>query len=250
MALTNQEIITLLAATDPTILVTETEPSVIQLMQDFGQTEMALLGLLPRSFNMLDSRVVSYISEYSGQHIPDINGTTRRELRRTLVAGVLDGDGTEALARRIDGVFDRANRVRSRSIARTETTAAAGAARHTADIQSGVVSSRKWLTVVDGRERRSHRKLHNQVKALNQPFVIGGDRAMYPGGFRNPAETVNCRCVTVPVIKVDAPTDAELRMQRVYERQAEGWDSQLEQDFRRAFNIQREQVMEVFESLT
>ena len=47
---------------------------------------------------------------------------------------------------------------------------------------------------MDGRTRPTHRRLHGQIKEIEEPFEIDGKTAMYPGEFGDPSEDCNCRC--------------------------------------------------------
>lgn len=51
-----------------------------------------------------------------------------------------------------------------------------------------------WDATLDGKTRPNHRKLHGQVREVNEPFELGGMKAMYPGEFGIPSEDCNCRC--------------------------------------------------------
>lgn len=55
--------------------------------------------------------------------------------------------------------------------------------------------SKTWRTVGDMRVRATHEPLEGLTKALDEKFyTIDGDEALFPGGFRNPANVINCRC--------------------------------------------------------
>ena len=47
---------------------------------------------------------------------------------------------------------------------------------------------------MDGDTRPTHRRLDGQIRELDEPFEMGGKKAMHPGGFGDPAEDCNCRC--------------------------------------------------------
>lgn len=55
-----------------------------------------------------------------------------------------------------------------------------------------------WVATLDRRTRDSHCAAHGQTVAMDQPFVVGGARLMYPRLPRRAArETVQCRCTMV-----------------------------------------------------
>ena len=60
-----------------------------------------------------------------------------------------------------------------------------------------VTIMKEWHTVGDERVRESHRWLEGYRVPLDEPFYTMGDEAMYPGGFENAENNINCRCVCV-----------------------------------------------------
>ena len=90
---------------------------------------------------------------------------------------------------------------RSRTIARTESTAAANFAHHEAYAE-GAVAEVEWVAAGDGRVRQDHADANGQRVELGQPFSVGGDLLLFPGDSSqgaSAANVVNCRCVSVPV---------------------------------------------------
>lgn len=53
---------------------------------------------------------------------------------------------------------------------------------------------KQWDATLDGRTRKDHRKLDGQIRELDEPFEIGGHKAMCPGKFNRPEQDINCRC--------------------------------------------------------
>lgn len=56
---------------------------------------------------------------------------------------------------------------------------------------------KQWHTIMDGRERATHAIANGQIVPIDQPFVIGGYRMMFPRDTRYGApvrEIINCRC--------------------------------------------------------
>jgi hypothetical protein len=92
---------------------------------------------------------------------------------------------------------------RSRVIGRTEALRAVNQGNEEAyrqAIDSGELDAtrvrRKWVTRLDGRERRTHLFLNDQVKLWGEPWVTENGIIKYPGDPDAPAsETVQCRCV-------------------------------------------------------
>lgn len=53
---------------------------------------------------------------------------------------------------------------------------------------------KQWNSTLDGNTRPTHRRLDGQIREIEEPFTANGLKAMYPGGFGDPAEDCNCRC--------------------------------------------------------
>lgn len=57
---------------------------------------------------------------------------------------------------------------------------------------------KRWLTMLDERVRDTHQYLEGVIVPYDAEFITyDGDYAKFPGGFRNPSNNVNCRCVAV-----------------------------------------------------
>lgn len=61
---------------------------------------------------------------------------------------------------------------------------------------------RKWVTRLDGRERRTHRFLNGEKRAWGEPWLTQNGVIRYPGDPEAPArETIQCRCAVTTRIK-------------------------------------------------
>lgn len=62
--------------------------------------------------------------------------------------------------------------------------------------RTGIPVYKEWATQRDDKVRETHNYLEGSKVKLNEPFVtIGGDSALYPGGFTDAENNVNCRCI-------------------------------------------------------
>ena len=60
---------------------------------------------------------------------------------------------------------------------------------------------KEWHTVMDGKERLSHAIMNGKCIPINEPFIVGGYRMMFPGDvtYGPPLkELMNCRCTIIP----------------------------------------------------
>lgn len=63
-----------------------------------------------------------------------------------------------------------------------------------------------WMSSPGKRTRKSHRRADNQKQERDQPFVVGGDKMMYPmdrGLGAAKKEIINCRCMMNHVMRPD-----------------------------------------------
>lgn len=61
--------------------------------------------------------------------------------------------------------------------------------------ETGAVVEKIWLTVGDDRVRDTHEDLAGVSVGVNDRFyTYDGDSALFPGGFSNAQNNVNCRC--------------------------------------------------------
>ena len=54
-----------------------------------------------------------------------------------------------------------------------------------------------WRAVGDNRTRQAHRAASGQVQDFDKPFIVGGEKMMYPADISLGASaknTINCRC--------------------------------------------------------
>ena len=97
------------------------------------------------------------------------------------------------------------NRARSLVIARTESTKAANHGINEGAKSSDYEVAKFWINTKDKRTRRTHLAMTNERIEINQPFIVGGIKMMYPGDpSATAAEVVNCRCVMATEALVDS----------------------------------------------
>lgn len=100
---------------------------------------------------------------------------------------------------------------------------------------------KQWDSTLDGRTRPSHRKLDGQIREVDEPFEVGGLKAMMPGDFGRPEEDINCRCVSLTRAKWALDED---ELQTLRERAAFfDLDKTKDfEDFKKKYNIAAEQM--------
>jgi uncharacterized protein with gpF-like domain len=139
----------------------------------------------------------------SASKIVGINEATREQVRKELSAGVVNGEGIEALAARIDKLYlDHIIPNRSETIARTEVINASNMGSYQGAAATGVATEKQWISTHDDRARPDHWNVADggadgQVSKMEDPFVVGGHKLMWPGDSSQGApadQIINCRC--------------------------------------------------------
>jgi len=179
-------------------------------------------------FAVIEPAMVNILSGLTTPLIDGITAGVQAQIEQAISTGILTGGGQLETMAAIDRALFSGNVgswvTRSETIFRTETLRAYSL---TQDVRNQQLertfpgSDKKWLTTLDGRERESHRRMHNKVIKFNERFVIqpgtsksgktvkgGPARLKYPRdptGLGSPRavarETIMCRCAHIMMLK-------------------------------------------------
>jgi len=173
------------------------------------QEPAAILGVSVPLIH-LPQNLVDVVQGFTADLIKRISDETRSRINADLASSILRGDSILDAARRIGRslntpatTFGTVSK-RAETIARTETLRAysiaqAASLRQIADYVPNL--KKQWLATLDDRVRPAHRQAHGQIRDWDEPFAVDEEELMYPrdpGG--SPENTINCRCVVVPVL--------------------------------------------------
>lgn len=153
--------------------------------------------------------LLDWINRNAGIKITQIESTTLDLIRRQLSEGMEAGESVPQISKRIEELYDRNISTRSTLIARTEVIGASNAASYMGAKSTGLQLNKKWLSSRDGRVRDDHKAENGgdgQEVGMDEPFIIGGERLMWPGDNSLGAsgkQTVACRC-TITYVRVKA----------------------------------------------
>lgn len=138
----------------------------------------------------------SPLNELAVDNVKDISDL-RRRVSQSFVSGIMAGENANKLIKRLQKVAELKLSDITR-IARTQTTRVENLAR--IDVYKEVASQgyeivKEWVAVVDSRTRDAHKKADGQRVPINEPFIVNGEKLMYPGDPNGSAENIiNCRC--------------------------------------------------------
>lgn len=142
-----------------------------------------------------DSQISEGLYEALGVDTKKLKKTISQEVTR----GIASGMTFEDIARNISNVA-KAPLSRAKTISRTEGHRIQQSSTMDAQKASkakGADVVKQWDASLDGRTRKTHRKLDGQIREIDEPFEMDGKKAMFPGDFGDPAEDCNCRCVSL-----------------------------------------------------
>lgn len=143
---------------------------------------------------------------YGAEKVSEVDSFTVERIRSLLInynnEGLTMSEQATALVKELSS--PSYNRARALRIGRTESTMAANYVTKTAGEEADYQTQKQWLTIMDGRERDSHRFAHEQIRELDEPFNVGGTEMDRPGDPNGGAsQVVNCRCTLVILPKFD-----------------------------------------------
>jgi hypothetical protein len=132
--------------------------------------------------------------------VRNITDVSRDRLRVSIGAGIDAGEGMEAIARRIDGLYENWTRNRSMVIARTEVVSASNLGGRAGALATDLDLWHDWLSTRDSRTRTDpydHMDADGQRRDAEESYEVSGERLLYPGDTSRGASagnTIRCRC--------------------------------------------------------
>lgn len=146
------------------------------------------------------NRYNTMLERISKSTIPD---TEKMEAFKAL-RGVIDT--TDIIGKQVDNLLSTLYKVpkfegityrRSVTIARTEATYARNLGFQDLYTNNPFVTKKKWKSLHDKDVRIEHMQADGQVVKKSEPFIVGGERLMFPGDTSMGASAeniINCRC--------------------------------------------------------
>ena len=193
-------------------------PLIEGIVTDQGEKWAARLGI---EFDVQNLRSRQWFNTYVQQFSQPINSTTEREIAQIMARAQAEGSSIPAIQNQLEAMFereitgrlpddpeyewfmDRVPPYRVEAIARTETISSSNMGTDGLFHDWGV-KKKELLATMDDRTRDTHLEADGQVVGIDEPFIIGGYEAMYPGDpSLPPEERINCRCTELAVIEED-----------------------------------------------
>ena len=189
-------------------------PAMKGIITDQGKRWAADLGM---TFDVQNFFAQDWFDEYTLKFAQQINATTLDELGRMFQQAQSEGWSVPTMQKHLTTLFDQWSKgdvtpeefdwytsrmppYRTEMIARTETIRSSNAGSEELFNEWGV-QQKEWLATKDDRVRDDHLAADGQVVGIDEPFIVGGYEADFPGDPNlPPEESINCRCTVLPVM--------------------------------------------------
>lgn len=147
------------------------------------------------AFHAYDAGLVKGVSDKARA---DVTGIIRRAaLGGESVFAALNKIGTVTGKGAFATAFHRGEAIIRTEMGRAYSSADMWSMRSSAADHPGL--KKKWLSIIDGRSRPEHAAAHDQVRELDEPFTVAGEKLQHPHDTNGSAwNTINCRCKAVP----------------------------------------------------
>lgn len=142
-----------------------------------------------------ESRVSTGLYEALRVDVDRLKRTISDEIARGIATDMSYGEIARNISARMNISLARARRIVLTEAHRIRETASQDA--RVAARAMGCRILKQWDATLDGRTRKTHRKLDGQIREVDEPFEVDGKTAMQPGGFGRPEEDINCRCIAL-----------------------------------------------------
>ena len=139
----------------------------------------------------------------------------KRQISACVTSSILQGKSIKGMADDLQTRIPTMNRDSAIRTARTAVTNAQNAGRmdsYVAATKMGIEMEREWVSALDARTRPEHAEADGQVVGVDKPFVVGGEKLMFPGDRSGSGWNIyNCRCTQIAKVKGVDTSDAKRR---------------------------------------
>ena len=146
-----------------------------------------------------EQQLAEFVALNTGVWVTEIDETTRKRLAKIIDNSYANGLSVDQTGVALRNTVIGMGIYRANLISRTEVHRVAGFANETVAENMKINGTvKEWVAIQDERTRITHSFAAGQRVALDQPFIVGGERLKYPGDPMGSAgETINCRCAAI-----------------------------------------------------
>ena len=129
----------------------------------------------------------------------------KRQISASVTSSILQGKSIPGIAKDLQTRMSGMNKSSAVRTARTAVTGAQNAGRmdsYVAATKMGIEMEREWVSSLDARTRPEHADADGQVVGVDEPFIVGGEKLMFPGDRGGSGWNIyNCRCTQIARVK-------------------------------------------------
>lgn len=123
----------------------------------------------------------------------------QKVIKAKTTSGILQGKSVYKIADDLQRDITNMNRVSAVRAARTAITSAQNGGRQDTMLAAqkmGIKLRKRWVSAKDGRVRDAHGAADGQIVNVDEPFIVGGEKLMFPGDKTAASgwNLYNCRC--------------------------------------------------------
>ena len=123
----------------------------------------------------------------------------QKVIKAKTTSGILQGKSVYKIADDLQRDITNMNRVSAVRAARTAITSAQNGGRQDTMLAAqkmGIKLRKRWVSAKDGRVRDAHGAADGQTVNVDEPFIVGGEKLMFPGDKTAASgwNLYNCRC--------------------------------------------------------
>ena len=139
----------------------------------------------------------------------------KRQISACVTSSIMQGKSIKGIADDLQTRIPTMNRDSAIRTARTAVTNAQNAGRmdsYVAATKMGIEMEREWVSALDARTRTEHAEADGKVVGVDEPFIVGGEKLMFPGDRSGSGWNIyNCRCTQIAKVKGVDTSDAKRR---------------------------------------
>jgi hypothetical protein len=146
-----------------------------------------------------EKQLAEFIALNTGVWVGEIDETTRKRLAKIIDNSYANGLSVDETGVALRNTVIGMGVYRANLISRTEVHRVAGFANEAVAENMKIDGTvKEWVAIQDNRTRVTHSFASGQRVALEEFFVVGGEKLKYPGDPRGSAgNTINCRCASI-----------------------------------------------------
>lgn len=172
----------------------------------------AIPASAPQMMVGIDPQLLRQLADYRADLIKNVTGAAQDKITEIVRRAMLTGKSLLEVEKEVgkvliggggSGIF-KSIAARAELIVQQEynsllNTAAFEGVKKSAELIPNLL--KRWLTAGDERVRPAHVAANGQTVPWNEPFIVGGERLMYPTDRAgSPGNVMRCRCKVIPEV--------------------------------------------------